>query len=55
MPPNHERVKRFVKEVKGWAKRHGIRNKDLAAMIGITPQGITEIFQGRNRPRVAGW
>ena len=44
------RVERFVEKVKSWAKRHGIRHKDLAAMIGITPQGITEIFQGRNRP-----
>jgi hypothetical protein len=33
-----------------WAKAHNVKSKDLAEMLGITPQGMTEIFKGRNQP-----
>ena len=33
-----------------WAKTHNVKNTELAEMLGITPQGMTEIFKGRNQP-----
>jgi hypothetical protein len=33
-----------------WAKTHNVKNTELAGMLGITPQGITEIFKARNQP-----
>jgi plasmid maintenance system antidote protein VapI len=33
-----------------WAKTHKVKNKELAEMLGIKPQGMTEIFKGRNQP-----
>ena len=37
-------------QMKAWTRRNHIRQKDLAAMLEITPQAVTEIFRGRNRP-----
>jgi len=33
-----------------WAKTHNVKSKDLAEMLGISPQGMTEIFKGGNQP-----
>jgi hypothetical protein len=30
-------------------KNHNVKHKELADMLGITPQGITEIFKGKNQ------
>jgi hypothetical protein len=45
-----ERTERLVSEMQKWAKAHKVKNKELAEMLGIKPQGITEIFMGRNQP-----
>jgi transcriptional regulator with XRE-family HTH domain len=51
MAENKEpRVERLVVEMKAWIERNHIAQKDLAVLLGMTPQGITEIFSGRNRP-----
>ena len=31
-------------------KTHNVKNTELAGMLGITPQGVTEIYKGRNQP-----
>ena len=33
-----------------WAKTHNVKNTEPAEMVVITPQGVTEIFKGRNQP-----
>jgi hypothetical protein len=33
-----------------WAKTHNVKNTELAGMLGITPQGVTGNFKGRNQP-----
>jgi transcriptional regulator with XRE-family HTH domain len=45
-----ERTDRLVTEMKKWAKAKKLKNQELAKLLGITPQGITEIFKGRNQP-----
>jgi hypothetical protein len=40
----------LVSQMREWAKTHKVKNTELAGMLGITPQGITEIFKGRNQP-----
>ena len=45
-----ERTDRLVADIEKWAKAKNLKNKELAEMLGITPQGITEIFMGRNQP-----
>lgn len=44
------RTERLVNQMRAWCKTHNVKHKELAAMLGITPQGITEIFKGRNQP-----
>jgi plasmid maintenance system antidote protein VapI len=39
----------LVSQMREWAKTHKVKNTELAGMLGITPQGITEIFKGRNQ------
>ena len=36
--------------VREWAKAHKVKNKETAEWLGITPQGMTEIFKKRNQP-----
>jgi len=31
-------------------KNHNVKHKELAEKLGIAPQGMTEIFKGRNQP-----
>ena len=45
-----ERTALLVLEMQEWAKAHKVKHKELAKMLGITPQGMTEIFKGRNQP-----
>jgi predicted XRE-type DNA-binding protein len=45
-----ERTDRLVTEMQKWAKAQKLKNKELAEILGITPQGMTEIFKGRNQP-----
>jgi plasmid maintenance system antidote protein VapI len=45
-----ERTERLVSEMQKWAKAHKVKHKELAEYLGVTPNGITEIFKGRNQP-----
>jgi plasmid maintenance system antidote protein VapI len=36
--------------MRAWCEAHGIKHKDLAKLLDISPQGVTEIFKGRNQP-----
>lgn len=47
---SHRRTEHLVKQMQAWCKKHNVKHKELAAMLGITPQGMTEIFKGRNQP-----
>ena len=40
----------LVSQMREWAKTHNVKNTELAGMLGISPQGMTEIFKGRNQP-----
>jgi len=40
----------LVSQMGEWAKTHNVKNTELAGMLGITPQGVTEIFKKRNQP-----
>jgi plasmid maintenance system antidote protein VapI len=40
----------LVSQMREWAKTHNVKSKDLAEMLGISPQGMTEIFKGSNQP-----
>ena len=40
----------LVSQMREWAKTHNVKNTELVGMLGITSQGITEIFKGRNQP-----
>ena len=39
----------LVSQMREWAKTHTVKNTELAGMLGITPQVVTEIFKGRNQ------
>lgn len=45
-----ERTERLVSEVREWTKAHNIKTKEIAEWLEMTPQGVTEIFGGRNQP-----
>jgi transcriptional regulator with XRE-family HTH domain len=48
MPP--ERSKQLVFELDAWYRSNHMPQKDLAATIGVTPQGLSEILSLRSRP-----
>jgi hypothetical protein len=48
MPP--ERSKQLVYELDAWYRSHTVRQKDLAAALELSPQGLNEILALRNRP-----
>jgi plasmid maintenance system antidote protein VapI len=45
-----ERTDRLIREVQQWCKTHRVKHKDLAVILGMTPQGVTEMFKGRANP-----
>ena len=40
----------LVSQMGEWAKTDNVKNTEPAGMLVITPQGVTEIFKGRNQP-----
>jgi DNA-binding XRE family transcriptional regulator len=48
MPP--ERTKELVDQLRAWYKAGTTRQKDLANLLGLTPQALNEILAGRNQP-----
>jgi transcriptional regulator with XRE-family HTH domain len=44
------RVEAVLKRIRSWCKKRGLKQKDLAQLLDLTPQGLTEIFKGRARP-----
>jgi hypothetical protein len=45
-----EQIALLVSQTRERAKTHNVKNTELAEMLLITPQVITEIFKGRNQP-----
>jgi hypothetical protein len=45
-----ERSKQLVYELDAWYRGHTVRQKDLAAVLGLSPQGLAEILALRNKP-----
>jgi transcriptional regulator with XRE-family HTH domain len=45
-----ETITTLVEKIRHWCKANGVSQVELANRLGITPQGVTEIFKGRNRP-----
>jgi len=44
------RTTKFLAEVKRWLKKSGIKQTDLAEILGVSPQLITDWFKGRKFP-----
>lgn len=45
-----DRTKQLVYELDAWYRGHKLRQKDLAAELGLTAQALSEILSLRNRP-----
>jgi transcriptional regulator with XRE-family HTH domain len=45
-----KRTKEIIKRIQPWCVEHGIRQQDLAKMLGVSPQLITEWIKGRKEP-----
>lgn len=45
-----ERVQMLISELKDFALRYKIKQKDLAAMLGIKPQQLNDWFSGHRPP-----
>ena len=45
-----ERTARLVKRLKAYCEENEILQKTLASQLGLSPQGIFEIFKGNNSP-----
>jgi transcriptional regulator with XRE-family HTH domain len=45
-----ERIDRLLAEVQEWCKAHNVSQTELARLIGVNPQHITEWKKGRSRP-----
>jgi DNA-binding transcriptional regulator YiaG len=45
-----ERIDRLLSEVQEWYKAHNVSQTELARLIGVNPQHITEWKKGRSRP-----
>jgi hypothetical protein len=46
-----ERTQRLLAKVEAWCKTNKVMKKDLAAMLGMTPQALNDILSGRNQPK----
>ncbi|MGA8477041.1 MAG: helix-turn-helix transcriptional regulator [Chthoniobacterales bacterium] len=44
------RTQQLIAEVQAWCKTHQIKKKELAAMLGMTPQALNDVLSGRNQP-----
>jgi DNA-binding transcriptional regulator YiaG len=44
------RVRRLIAEVEAWRKANHIKQKDLAASLGMSPQQLNNIIQDREDP-----
>jgi transcriptional regulator with XRE-family HTH domain len=49
-----ERTRRLLVEVKAWCKTHGVLQKDLAEMIGVSPQRLNDIMTRRRECEPTG-
>jgi transcriptional regulator with XRE-family HTH domain len=45
-----ETITTLVEKIRHWCKANGVSQVELANRLGITPQGVTETFKGRNKP-----
>jgi len=45
-----ERTSKLLSELKTWCDTNRVKQVELARMLGVTPQGVTEWFKGRNQP-----
>jgi len=45
-----ERTQMFLTSVRVWCKTNGVKQIELARMLGVSPQSVTEWFKGRNQP-----
>jgi transcriptional regulator with XRE-family HTH domain len=47
MPP---RVRKLLNELESYAKRNGVKKKDLAKELGVVPQQLSDWFRGHRTP-----
>lgn len=45
-----ERTNKLVFELDAWYRSHGVRQKDLADSLAMSPQQLSEVLSLRNRP-----
>jgi DNA-binding transcriptional regulator YiaG len=44
------KVDSLLKEVFAWCEKHSVNQVELAKLLGVKPQHVTEWKKGRNRP-----
>jgi transcriptional regulator with XRE-family HTH domain len=49
-----ERTRRLLTEVQNWCQTHNMQQKDLAALLGISPQRLNDILTGRRNTQPTG-
>jgi len=49
-----ERTRRLLEEVQRWCQTHGMQQKELAALLGISPQRLNDIMTGRRNTQPTG-
>jgi DNA-binding transcriptional regulator YiaG len=47
MPPKTDKL---LKEVFAWCEKHDVNQVELAKLLGVNPQHVTEWKKGRARP-----
>jgi transcriptional regulator with XRE-family HTH domain len=40
----------LVADMKFWCRHNKVTQTNLAELLNVTPQAVTEIFKGRNKP-----
>lgn len=45
-----ERIERLLTEVQEWCEAHNVSQTELARLLGVNPQHVTEWKKGRSHP-----
>jgi DNA-binding transcriptional regulator YiaG len=45
-----ETTSKLIADLKAWRDTHRVKQVELASMLGVSPQAVTEWFKGRSHP-----
>lgn len=45
-----QRTRRLIAEVEAWRQANKVKQKDLAQMLGVSPQQLNDILKDRTKP-----